>query len=69
MEEQTATTNEIGRNVGEAAKGTTEIAQNISGVATAAKSTSAGASESQKASGELARMATALQKLVSQFRY
>jgi methyl-accepting chemotaxis protein len=69
VEEQTATTNEIGRNVGEAAKGTTEIAQNISGVATAAKSTSAGASESQKASGELARMATTLQKLVSQFRY
>jgi methyl-accepting chemotaxis protein len=69
VEEQTATTNEIGRNVGEAAKGTTEIAQNISGVATAAKSTSAGASESQKASGELARMATALQKLVSQFKY
>jgi methyl-accepting chemotaxis protein len=69
VEEQTATTNEIGRNVGEAAKGTSEIAQNISGVATAAKSTSAGAGESQKASGELARMATSLQKLTSQFRY
>jgi methyl-accepting chemotaxis protein len=69
VEEQTATTNEIGRNVSEAAKGTTEIAQNISGVATAARSTSAGSGETQKAAGELARMATTLQGLVGQFRY
>jgi methyl-accepting chemotaxis protein len=38
-------------------------------VATAAKGTSAGAGESQKASGELARMATTLQRLVAQFKY
>jgi methyl-accepting chemotaxis protein len=37
VEEQTATTSEIGRNVGEAAKGSSEIAQNITGVAQAAR--------------------------------
>jgi len=65
VEEQTATTNEISRNVAEAAKGSTEIAQNITGVAEAAKSTSAGAADTQRASGELSRMATELQNIVS----
>ena len=63
MEEQTATTNEICRNVSEAAKGSTEIAQNITGVAEAAKSTMAGANDTQKASVELSRMAAELQEL------
>jgi methyl-accepting chemotaxis protein len=40
VEEQTATTNEMSRNVAEAAMGSTEIAQNIVGVATAAQTTS-----------------------------
>ena len=48
VEEQSVTTNEIGRNVTEAAKGSTEIAQNITGVAQTAKSTASGAGESQK---------------------
>jgi methyl-accepting chemotaxis protein len=65
VEEQTATTNEITRNVAEASKGSTEIAQNITGVAEAAKSTSSGATTAQKASGELALMAAELQFLVS----
>lgn len=69
VEEQTATTNEISRNLSEAAKASVEIAQNITGVAQAAESTSGGASDSQKAAGELARMATELQRLVSQFHY
>ena len=63
VEEQTATTNEISRNVAEAAKGSTEIAQNITGVAQAAKSTMSGANDTQKASAELARMASELQQL------
>jgi methyl-accepting chemotaxis protein len=67
VEEQSATTNEIGRNIGEASKGSSEIAQNIGGVAQAAKSTAEGAGNSQAASAELARMATELQRLVSQF--
>ena len=66
VEEQTATTNEITRNVAEAAKGSSEIAQNITGVAQAAKSTTAGANDTQKASAELAKMAAALQKLANQ---
>jgi methyl-accepting chemotaxis protein len=68
VEEQTATTNEIGRNVNEAAKGTGEIARNITGVATAAESTTAGAGDTQKAAMELSRMANELQSLVSRFR-
>jgi methyl-accepting chemotaxis protein len=65
VEEQTATTNEISRNVSEAAKGSTEIAQNIVGVASAAKSTTVGAADTQKASGELSRMAAELQEVVN----
>jgi len=65
VEEQTATTNEISRNVAEAAKGSTEIAQNITGVAEAAKSTSSGAADTQRASGELSRMAAELQEVVN----
>jgi methyl-accepting chemotaxis protein len=42
VEEQTATTNEIGRNVAEAARGSAEIAENIVSVAQAARETSAG---------------------------
>jgi methyl-accepting chemotaxis protein len=67
VEEQTATTNEITRNVTEAAKGSSEIARNITGVATAARSTSEGATDTQQASAELARMAAELQRLVNQF--
>ena len=69
VEEQTATTNEIGRNISEAAKGSAEIAQNITSVAQAAKNTTEGANNTQKAGGELARMAAELQELVSQFNY
>jgi methyl-accepting chemotaxis protein len=69
VEEQTATTNEMGRNIAEASKGSAEIAQNITGVATAAQSTSSGATQTQSASTELSRMASDLQKLVGQFKY
>ena len=68
VEEQTATTNEIGRNVGEAAKGTTEIARNITGVATAAQNTTNGALETQKAAVALNEMANSLQNLMAQFK-
>jgi methyl-accepting chemotaxis protein len=68
VEEQTATTNEISRNVADAAKGSGEIAHNITNVAKAAQSTSSGASDTQRASVELSRMASELQMLVGQFR-
>ena len=66
VEEQTATTNEISRNVADAARGSGEIAQNITSVARAAEGTSSGAGDTERAAGELARMAAELQKLVSQ---
>ena len=69
VEEQTATTNEIGRNVAEAAKGSNEIAQNISGVAQAARSTSDGANDTQKSAHQLSKMAAELQALVNRFQY
>jgi methyl-accepting chemotaxis protein len=68
VEEQTATTNEIGRSVGEAARGASEIAGNVSGVAQAAQETAEGASDTLRAASELARMADELTRLVSQFR-
>jgi methyl-accepting chemotaxis protein len=68
VEEQTATTTEIGRNVTEAARGTGEIAKNISGVAMAAQSTTAGALDTQKASRALGEMAAELQSLVGRHR-
>jgi len=69
VEEQTATTNEISRNVGDVASGNQEIARNITGVATAAKSTTEGAEYTNKAAGELARLASTLQSLVRQFDF
>jgi methyl-accepting chemotaxis protein len=66
VEEQTATTNEISRNIAESARGTSEIATNITSVATTAQSTSEGAKNSQHAALELARMAATLQQIVSE---
>ena len=69
VEEQTATTNEMSRNVGEAAAGSSEIAQNITAVATAAQDTTSGANDTEKAAGELSKMATELRDLVSRFKF
>lgn len=68
VERQTATTNEMTRNVTEAAKGSSEIARNIVGVADAAQSTAAGASETNNAARELAGMATQMQTMLQQFK-
>ena len=65
VEEQTVTTNEMARNVTEASKGSMEIAGNIVSVADAARGTTEGATQTQQASAELARMASDLQKVVS----
>jgi len=66
--EQTATTNDIGLNVGEAAQGASEIVGNISHVARAAQSTTARASDTQDASRALAETASRLETLVGQFK-
>jgi len=68
VEEQTATTNEIARNISEGARGSSDIAQNIVGVAQAAKGTEESAGASQQAAMELAKMATALRQLVERFK-
>ncbi|MEH2076005.1 MAG: methyl-accepting chemotaxis protein [Nostoc sp.] len=69
IEEQTATTNEISRNIAEAAKGTSDIAKNIAVVALNTQSTTIGTSNTLQAATELSRMAVDLQKVVSQFMY
>jgi methyl-accepting chemotaxis protein len=68
VEKQSATTSEMSRNVSEAARGSGEVARNITGVATAAQSTSVGAIESHKAAQALAQMSTELRQVVGQFK-
>jgi len=51
--------------VTEAARGSAEIAHNITGVATAAKSTTEGATDILQASSLLAKLAADLQALVA----
>jgi methyl-accepting chemotaxis protein len=65
VEEQTATTTEIGRNVTEAAMGTNEIAGSIAGVAKSAQMTMAGAADTQTSARSLTEMAANLQVLAS----
>jgi len=69
VEEQSATTNEITRNISDGARGSSEIAKNITVVAKAAQSTSLGAHELKKATEDLARMSAELRGLVGQFKY
>jgi len=69
VEEQTATTNEIGKNVLMAAGNSGEIAHSIGGVAEAARMTASGAHETRKAAAELNKMASELEQIVGRFRY
>ncbi|MET0423814.1 MAG: methyl-accepting chemotaxis protein [Actinoplanes sp.] len=69
VEEQTATTSEMNRSVGEAAAGTGEIAFSITGVADAARLTSDGVGKSRHASTELSRMSQDLTQMVAGFKY
>lgn len=68
VEEQSATTREIGRNVTEAARGTEDIASNITGVADAARGTSVGAHEVSASSEALMVLAGELRKLIGGFK-
>jgi len=69
VEEQSATTDEMARNVGAAAQGSGEIARNIGGVAEAAESTARGANDSQRASESLSKMSAELRELVGKFKF
>jgi len=67
VEEQAATTGEMSRSVSTAARSSSEIASNIVSVSEAAQSTTQGASHTQIAANELAKIASELQNLVSRF--
>ncbi|MBS1835472.1 MAG: PAS domain-containing methyl-accepting chemotaxis protein [Acidobacteria bacterium] len=67
VEEQTASTAEISRNVANAAQSTAEISGNIARVAASAEQNSDGAKQTKQAASELARTASELQQLVSRF--
>ncbi|MCI2238292.1 methyl-accepting chemotaxis protein [Paenibacillus sp. TRM 82003] len=69
VEEQTATTAEMNRNVAAAAASSGDIATNIAGVADAASSTAQAVTESQQTSADLARTSRELSALVARFRY
>ena len=68
VQEQSATTDEMSRNVSEAANRSTEISRNIAGVAQAAQGTSSSAHEAMEAAQQLAQMSTQLRGLVEQFK-
>lgn len=68
VEEQTAITAEMERNVQQAAKGSQEINQNIAGVAQAANETSTGVAQSQQATQDLSKLAVGLQDMVSKYK-
>lgn len=68
VEEQAATTTDISRNMAEAAKGTGEVVQSISGVSTASRSTAEGAANVMSASQTLARMGGELMEVVGRFK-
>ncbi|HLM05726.1 MAG TPA: HAMP domain-containing methyl-accepting chemotaxis protein [Blastococcus sp.] len=67
VEEQTATTNEMNRNVAEAATGTQGIAAAITGLAAGTQETNQRVADAQRAAGELARMSGELQEAVARF--
>jgi methyl-accepting chemotaxis protein len=68
VEQQTATTNEMARNVADAARSTNDIRDNIVTVAEGSEEASRGAADALSAANALASMASELQTLVGRFR-
>ncbi|MFF2624137.1 methyl-accepting chemotaxis protein, partial [Oerskovia jenensis] len=66
---QTATTTEMSRGVLESATGASEIAGNITGIATAASSTAEAIQQMNDSIAELARMSADMQSGASKFVY
>ncbi|MFN8650377.1 MAG: PAS domain-containing methyl-accepting chemotaxis protein [Gemmatimonadales bacterium] len=67
VEEQTATTNEMSRNLGEGARGVGEIATNMEQVGRDAKATSEGAVRTQRSAAALASLSSELRTLTARF--
>jgi methyl-accepting chemotaxis protein len=68
VEEQTATTQEMARNVNEAAGAGLQVAENITGVATSVQLTTNGVQEANRAAGQLAEMSVQLRQTVANFK-
>ena len=68
VEEQTATTGEMGRSIGEVAIGSSRIAANIAEVSAASASSVDGVRQTREASAEVARTAEELRVLVGAFK-
>jgi len=69
VEEQTATTNEMGRSAAEAATGTSDIAMNISSVASSAQDSSQVLEQIGSSVSELAELSANLRSRVEMFQY
>lgn len=68
VEEQDATTNEMSRNVNQAAQGSAEITLNVEGVVEAAASATRSAADTQNESQQLVEMSAQLRSLINQFK-
>jgi methyl-accepting chemotaxis protein len=69
VEEQSATTSEMGRGFSEVAAGSAEIAKSIAGVASASSTTLNGVASARQTTEELRKVADELKSLVSRFTY
>lgn len=69
VEEQTATTQEMSRNVHESARGSDEIQRSIGKVAGHSAETTEGAAQVSTSATALAQSASSLQSMVSKFKY
>jgi methyl-accepting chemotaxis protein len=69
VQEQTATANEIGRDIARATQGAERIASTIRTVGEATQETTQGAGRTGEAANDLARMGSELTEIVGQFRY
>jgi methyl-accepting chemotaxis protein len=69
VEEQTATTTEMSRNVNEVATGSSQISESVAAVAAAAGETTTAAANTAQTSTDLARVASALKSSLSRFTY
>jgi len=68
VEEQTATTNEMSRSIGDAANGSANIAGNINVVAEAVQAQTGALTEADQSVAELTQVADELRAVVSRFR-
>ena len=68
VEEQSATTAEVGRSIQAVTEGTSSISQNIGTVASVAGATKAGATRAQEAAAHLSTLAKHLNELLAEFK-